>query len=65
MSEKLYMWATGNAGRTANMIISRTITAVIIVLCHEAWLWPAAYLGSWIIFPALSAMRVMQSFKGV
>jgi len=49
-------------GKTYNMIIA-IITAVIIVLAMS--LVGSLLISALIIFPALSAMRVMQSFKGV
>ena len=50
--------AIGKNAETYNMIIA-IITAVIIVLAMSL------LISALIIFPALSAMRVMQSFKGV
>ena len=54
--------AIGKNAETYNMIIA-IITAVIIVLAMS--LVGSLLISALIIFPALSAMRVMQSFKGV
>ena len=54
--------AIGKNAETYNMIIA-IITAVIIVLAMS--LVGSLLISALIIFPALSAMRVMQSFKSV
>ena len=54
--------AIGKNAETYNMFIA-IITAVIIVLAMS--LVGSLLISALIIFPALSAMRVMQSFKGV
>ena len=54
--------AIGKNAETYNMIIA-IITAVIIVLAMS--LVGSLLISALIIFPALSALRVMQSFKGV
>mgnify|MGYP000047932450 CR=1 FL=1 len=54
--------AIGKNAETYNMIIA-IITAVIIVLAMS--LVGSLLISALIIFPALSAMRVMKSFKGV
>ena len=54
--------ATGMKTDCYNLLIA-VITAVIIVLAMS--LVGSLLISALIIFPALSAMRVMQSFKGV
>lgn len=54
--------ATGVKANTYNMLIA-VITAIIIVLAMN--LVGSLLISALVIFPALSAMRVVQNFKGV
>lgn len=57
-----YMRATGGRAGAYNLIIA-VVTAVIIVLAMN--LVGSLLISALIIFPALSAMRLFRSFKGV
>ncbi|MGN0164942.1 MAG: metal ABC transporter permease [Lachnospiraceae bacterium] len=60
--DESYMRATGKGAAAYNMLIA-VITAVIIVLAMN--LVGSLLISALIIFPALSAMRLCSSFKGV
>ena len=57
-----FMKATGSKAEVYNLFIA-VITAIIIVLAMK--LVGSLLISALLIFPALSAMRVMVSFKGV
>ncbi len=57
-----YARATGNRAELYNLLIA-IITAIIIVLAMN--LVGSLLISALIIFPALSAMRIMHSFRGV
>jgi len=57
-----FMAATGVHAKTYNMILAVVIAVVIVISMN---LVGALLISALVIFPALSAMRVFKSFKGV